>query len=335
MSEHLPPPLVPADTDLRDFVFMPLDVVRLRDSSLAVHATGEEFRAAVLLWCAAWHQIPAASLPDDDAVLAQLAGFGRVVKEWRKVRNGALRGWVKCNDGRLYHPVVAEKANEAWDAKREQRWRTECARIKKHNQRHGTDVPIPSFDEWLADGCPQGQPLPVPRDKRQMSPGTPPARPSGNALQGTVKGQGQGHIGSTSNPPTTINDTTPNQRAPARVVDGDKPTPAGEMAAALRQSGIDVTSMTPTLLAWIRDGYSTEQLLEAVQLARVHKPPPQRIPANYLDAVLRGQAQTQPTTITASGGHGHADSTRRRKTGAEILAEGCAGAFDGISGFDA
>ena len=63
-------PLTPQDCDLRDFSFMPLDVVRLRDSTLAIKATGEEFRAAVLLWCASWHQMPAGSLPDDDAELA-------------------------------------------------------------------------------------------------------------------------------------------------------------------------------------------------------------------------------------------------------------------------
>lgn len=107
-------PLVSAEVDLRDFQFMPLDVVRLRDSDLASRVSGEEFRAAVLLSCAAWHQKPAASLPDDDVVLSSLAGFGRVVREWQAVREGALRGRVKCSDGRLYHPVVAEKANEAW-----------------------------------------------------------------------------------------------------------------------------------------------------------------------------------------------------------------------------
>ncbi len=110
-------PLTPPDCDLRDFAFMPLDVVRLRDSDLAALEAPEACWAAVLLWCASWHQIPAASLPDDDRVLANLAGFGRVVKEWQRVRSGALRGWVMCSDGRLYHPVIAEKANDAWNEK--------------------------------------------------------------------------------------------------------------------------------------------------------------------------------------------------------------------------
>ncbi len=155
-------PLTPADCDLRAFAFMPLDVVRLRDSDIAALSNGEEFRAAVLLWCASWHQIPAASLPDDDMILAQLAGFGRVVREWKKVRSGSLRGWILCSDGRLYHPVIAEKAIDAWNRKLEQAWKTECARIKKHNQRHEENqLTMPTLEEYLSQGtkkvCPKGQ----------------------------------------------------------------------------------------------------------------------------------------------------------------------------------
>jgi len=198
-SDILPEPLTPTDCDLRDFAFMPLDVVRLRDSNLAIQATGDEFRAAVLLWCASWHQIPAASLPDDDATLSSLAGYGRVQKEWIKVRAGALRGWVKCSNGRLYHPVVAEKARDAWLAKLRQRFRTECARIKKHCQRHQVAYAEPDFDEWMEQGCPCGHSLsvpetkpPCPQDTTHQSPGQPPPVPRENHSKGQGEGYGQG-----------------------------------------------------------------------------------------------------------------------------------------------
>lgn len=154
-------PLTPPECDLTDFQFMPLDVLRLRDSELASNESPEACWAAVLLWAASWHQVPAASVPNDDKWLAKAAGYGRVVKEWLRVKAGAMRGFVECSDGRLYHAVVAEKAREAWKAKLEQRWRTECARIKKHNERHGTACQRPAFDEWMSLGCPQGQHLPV------------------------------------------------------------------------------------------------------------------------------------------------------------------------------
>lgn len=177
-------PLTHSDCDLRDFQHMQIDVVRLRDSDLAAMESPEACWAAVLLWCASWHQVPAASLPDDDRVLANLAGYGRVVKEWMRVRSGALRGWVKCSDNRLYHPVVAEKANEAWAAKLRQRWKTECARIKKHNDRHGTGHIQPTYEDWLSCGCPVGQPLFVPRDKEQCPKNVP--------RETCSKGEGEG-----------------------------------------------------------------------------------------------------------------------------------------------
>ncbi|WP_342163044.1 DUF1376 domain-containing protein [Methylobacterium sp. SD21] len=112
-------PLVPAHIDLRDFPFMPLEVSRLRDSAIVDEISGDEFRAAILLWCASWHQVPAGSLPKDPKQLSKFAGYGRVVSEWEKVAEGALYGWVECSDGRLYHPVIAEKALDAWDKKSE------------------------------------------------------------------------------------------------------------------------------------------------------------------------------------------------------------------------
>lgn len=133
-------PLVPADTDLRDFQYMPLDVVRLVDSDLAALATGDEFRCAVILWCKAWHQVPASSLPNDDRLLSHLAGFGRDMKAWRAVRDMALRGFVECSDGRLYHPVIAQKAIEAADAKRRRRERTAKATAAREAKSGGRDV---------------------------------------------------------------------------------------------------------------------------------------------------------------------------------------------------
>jgi len=127
-TDERPAPLVEADVDLRAIApYMPLDVVRLRDSEIAAMSSAEAFRAAVLLWCAAWHEVPAASLPNDDAVLARRAGYGREVARFRRVKVAALRGFVECSDGRLYHRVVAEKANKVWGDLQMQRERTRAA----------------------------------------------------------------------------------------------------------------------------------------------------------------------------------------------------------------
>jgi hypothetical protein len=180
-----PPPLTPAAADLQDFAFMPLHVARLRDSDLAAEAKPEACWYAVLLWAASWHQLPAGSLPDNDAVLARLCGLGRDVRTFRRHRDEAMRGFVMCSDGRLYHPVVAEQVVAAWQKKLEQRWRTELARIKKANQRNGTETPSPTFEEFMA----RDMPVPVP----EVSLGTTPHVPGENTSkrQGEREGQGE------------------------------------------------------------------------------------------------------------------------------------------------
>ena len=155
MTENLPSPLTPPDCDLRAFKDMPLEAATLRDARIVDVTSGDEFKAAILLWAAAWHQIPAGSLPDDDAQLAKYAGFGRVVREWQKVKTGALYGFVKCDDGRLYHRFLCTKALVAWDSRREHAWRRECDRIRKENKQRADQgesaLPLPPSPTKLAN----------------------------------------------------------------------------------------------------------------------------------------------------------------------------------------
>jgi hypothetical protein len=135
MNEHnIPEPLIPNEVNLRDFKFMPLDVQRLRDSRLVAIRTAEEALAAILLWSASWHQQPASSLPNDDIELSGLAGYGRGVKEFKRIREGALHGFILCSDDRYYHPVVAEKAAEAWNGRLMLEHRHAVDRIRKDNK---------------------------------------------------------------------------------------------------------------------------------------------------------------------------------------------------------
>lgn len=143
-------PLVPPHVDLRRLPWMRLDTGRLLDSDMFALSTGDEFKAAVALWCKSWSQMPAASLPDDDRVLAHLSGAGT---RWKKLRPMALRGWIKCDDGRLYHPVVAEQALAAWDERqayqereesrltREERYRKEHKELRQQLRDMGITMP--------------------------------------------------------------------------------------------------------------------------------------------------------------------------------------------------
>lgn len=143
-------PLTPPDCDLRGMPYMELDVARLIDSDFFAMATGDEFKAGVALWAKSWNQVPAASLPDNDRVLAHLSGAG---SRWSKVRTMALHGWARCEDGRLYHPVVAEKALKAWAERQSYREdKSSEAERKARERQDRADM----FAALKAAGYPQG-----------------------------------------------------------------------------------------------------------------------------------------------------------------------------------
>ncbi len=89
---------------------MPVVIRRLLQSDTWVLGTDSERSAAIALWLESWHQIPAASLPNNDRMLAHLAQS----RSWNRVKKHVMAGFTLCNDGRWYHPVVSEKALESW-----------------------------------------------------------------------------------------------------------------------------------------------------------------------------------------------------------------------------
>lgn len=129
-------PLVPPEVDLTDFSWMPLEIARLKRSKswLLAKKNPELAFYMINLWTAAWHERPAGSLEDDEDVLIDVAMCKPA--RWKAVRAQVMRGWVKGEDGRLYHPVVAEKVLESWKAKIAQRSKTAAAtaaRALKHS----------------------------------------------------------------------------------------------------------------------------------------------------------------------------------------------------------
>ena len=157
MTNELPAPLVPVEVDLRDFAFMPLEVSRLLRSRtwLKARRRPEIGFYLVNLWAGAWHEVPAGSLPDDDDVLADLARC--TPARWRKLRGDILAAWVRCADGRLYHPVVAEKAREAWAHKLAQRQRTQAARDARRQRLHTPAATSAAASVAASKGEGQGQ----------------------------------------------------------------------------------------------------------------------------------------------------------------------------------
>ncbi len=222
-------PLVPAEVDLRDFQYMELDVRVLRDSRFGAEVTGDAFRAGVMLWCASWHQVPCGSVPDDDIELANLAGYGRFVKEWKKSREQALQGFVKCSDGRLYHQAVCAKAMAAWNSKLQHHFDRARDRLRKANKARAAEgaatLPEFTFEQWNSERISRA----VPMEKAEASAGIPQKAaapdvgiPTENSLRGNGEGTERNGEGTETSfvpppdPPPTVGAGAPPPEPPTR-----------------------------------------------------------------------------------------------------------------------
>ena len=236
-----PAPLVPGDVDLRGLEYMPLLGARLFSSDFNASASDGEWRAAVTLWWAAWGQVPAGSLPDDDVVLCRLADLGRDVKTWRRLKARALHGFVACSDGRLYHPVICEQALIAWDKRvkerdRKAKWRAD-KEAKQAGQRRGQDGSVPRDSAGTERGQERGRDGPVPAD--------------GTRRDGT----GQEESAAAPPPPPARACEAPAQPG------GHEPTAAGLACRAMRSAGMaEVNPGDPRLLALLAQGATTAEL---------------------------------------------------------------------------
>jgi uncharacterized protein YdaU (DUF1376 family) len=110
--------------------------------------------------------------------------------------------------------------------------------------------------------------------------------------------QSQSHKTPSSASTDQYSNTAPSnsQSAPLPSKSNGKTTKAGIWAIELRRLGVTVTTMHPTMLKWIEDGYELPSVIEALQIARQRKPEPEKVPAAYIDPILRNP----PKAPTAS-----------------------------------
>ncbi|WP_395452872.1 hypothetical protein ACHMW5_02415 [Azospirillum melinis] len=180
-TERLPDPMVPPEVDLGGYEWMPLYGDKLLNSETWVLASAEAKVAALTLWWQSYaHQRPAGSLPNNDRLLADAAGYGVAVAAWKAIKEEALRGWVLCSDGRLYHPVVAKLALQAWETRLADIAKKDAERARKKAKRNAEK-----------DDTSAGQNNDVRRTEGACPPDTPPLSdgtsagiPPENALKG-------------------------------------------------------------------------------------------------------------------------------------------------------
>lgn len=161
---NLPDPLVPADLDLSSLEYMPLLLTRLRRSKAWLRAKRKPELAFYMInvWMTAWGEKPASSLEDDDDILADAAMCEPA--KWPKIKEQVMQGFIRCGDGRLYHPVLAEQALKALDKR--MKWRTKKATQRGQSEDGRPEPPhvpldVPGDNEGTEQGttleCPPGQ----------------------------------------------------------------------------------------------------------------------------------------------------------------------------------
>jgi hypothetical protein len=292
-----PAPLVPAEVDLRGLPFMPLDVVRLLDSDLFALSNGDEFKAAVALWCKSWSQHPGGSLPDDDRVLAHLTSTG---PRWRKVKAMAMRGWVLCSDGRWYHPVVAEKAVEAWEhrqdyleeannnAERQRRWRERQKALSTEIRELGGVPPRKASLEAM-------EALLTELRSNRYGSVTSPSQSNDAAMPKTETGTETGTGTYLKPPPTPAFPVRPT--APPPPPDETQATLAGEAAKAMREAGVQAVNPShPDLLDLLARGVTAQQLGDlAAEVKAAHGPKPMAYVLKAMQGRLEASTHRTPT----------------------------------------
>lgn len=342
----MPVPMTPPGCDLREFPFMPLDVRRLRDSTLTADESPAAFKAAVLLWATSWHEVPAASLPNVDRFLAKAAGYmaGRtVLPEWAEVRAGALHGWVECDDGRLYHPVVAEKAREAWERRRRQkadqtkrdrqaRYRDRRRQLVQELRDGGAQVPVHTnlgkLQEMgrrrddagttlgatpLLRGTTPGATLgTTPAATNENGHGTTPGATPSKASPGTTAGRRRDDAGTTrGTTPTNKGDMDIGHRgeiqarASSATISETSPSIA-EAEQLLRAAGLVVQPHDQRVVELLRRGVTPYELSTAAAKAAKKLPSDRNWMAYLLQAIagIRADADAALTTRPAVNGNG-------------------------------
>lgn len=130
-----PKPFVKPDVNLQKYSWMKLDIIRLQNSNSWHQCSTMPYAAyaCINLWMAAWHQVPAGSIPVDEAWIKKRADVSDEV--WKSIRRTVLGNFTRCSDDRLYHRVLCDMINEVWASKIKNAAKTQPARDAMEKKR--------------------------------------------------------------------------------------------------------------------------------------------------------------------------------------------------------
>jgi uncharacterized protein YdaU (DUF1376 family) len=155
---------MPKDGRSPAFLFYPEDFSA--DGKVEAMTT-EQVGAYILLLCKAWHEKPAGSVPDNDAVLARWARLD--IEQWKESREVILSPFTPGTDGRLHQGRMVREFRKL-QAAQSKRQKSARAAAKARWESNAPSMPDASESHternangMLKDAIPI--PIPIPRER--------------------------------------------------------------------------------------------------------------------------------------------------------------------------
>lgn len=164
---------------------------------------------------------------------------------------------------RTIQRVLAEMQNDGW-----------LIKVGQYNRGRGMATEFKINEDWVKG------------DK--LSPFTENKRVTNDDQKGDKLSQ-KGDTAVSAQPSLTTKTITTTPRAKEPTTEVKPMRPEGALACRLIPQGVLVTSIHPTLCKWVNDQIPIEFIEQCLALARLQKPLPEKIAANYLDSIIRSE----------------------------------------------
>lgn len=156
----------PSDLEAKGWS-LDLDYERIEQSDTWAIASPEQRPWLLMLWMISWRQVPVASLPNNDRLIA--ARIGMPVEQFTEWKEVLLSGWELATDGRLYHKTLTAHVLRMAEKRNKDRARVAAFRAKsaKHQAGNGdvTRYTGATHAEDTSDSTVSSAPTPTPTDK--------------------------------------------------------------------------------------------------------------------------------------------------------------------------
>lgn len=127
----------PADLEAKGWN-LDLDYEKIEQSDTWAVASAEQRPWLLMLWLMAWRQVPVASLPNNDRLIA--ARIGMPLEQFTAWKDVLLSGWELANDGRLYHRTLTQHVLRMAEKRSKDRARVAAYRDKLTPQNSGNEL---------------------------------------------------------------------------------------------------------------------------------------------------------------------------------------------------